>query len=88
LRSIVHHSCCSSSKSLFFFAPCSFPRAEDDQDDGLPESFYGDGFGFSNEDMARHPLFMESVGSDVEDNAAFEAIQALLLDDPPEGKPQ
>ena len=29
---------------------------------------------------------MESVGSDVENNAAFEAIQALLLDDPPEGK--
>jgi hypothetical protein len=28
---------------------------------------------------------MESAGSDVEDNAAFEAIQALLLDDPPEG---
>jgi len=34
--------------------------------------------------MSRHPLFMESVGGDVENNAAFEAIQALLLDDPPE----
>jgi hypothetical protein len=38
--------------------------------------------------MSRHPLFMESASSDVEDNAAFEAIQALLLDDPPEGKLQ
>ena len=31
---------------------------------------------------------MESTGSDIEGNAAFEAIQALLLDDPPEGKPE
>lgn len=31
---------------------------------------------------------MESTGSDVEGNAAFEAIQSLLLDDPPEGKPE
>jgi hypothetical protein len=48
----------------------------------------GDGFGFTSEDMSRHPLFMESTGSDVEGNAAFEAIQSLLLDDPPEGKPE
>ena len=31
---------------------------------------------------------MESTGSDVEGNAAFEAIQSLLLDDPPEGMPE
>jgi hypothetical protein len=54
----------------------------------LPEFLNGDGFGFTSEDMSRHPLFMESTGSDIEGNAAFEAIQALLLDDPPEGKPE